>query len=454
MTNQSKVLRFDESLPAFAQAVIDVLGREAFQRGRALRDPLGRLSFLSNKKLGEIETTKLQERLSASLHHYFAADIGIVQPGEFGFDQLAAAPSRWELVLLNDNLYVYLDIVDRRVVGQDWLKSPSEEPEPKPRRLVFWSVKGGVGRSTALSVLAVHLAQIGRNVLVIDADLEAPGLGTLLLERDARPEYGLIDYLADNGLAAWSDEDLSNFVSASLLTDRTSGQGLVDVAPAVGKATSIYPENMLAKLSRALLEDPTEKGAAVPVRNQLREFVDRLSNRKSYDAILIDARAGLTELAAGALFALGATTLIFGVNQTQTFDDLRFLFAHFARMPHPATPELDWRRRFKFVHSKADPQEEGGTGETFKDKLYEVLADEFYEEEKDDEQINILNYSLDDSEALHNPITINFDFPYMRFDPVARPTQLKRETYRAAFAEFLSSARELLDVPIQTEEKL
>jgi hypothetical protein len=70
-------------------------------------------------------------------------------------------------------------------------------------------------------------------------------------------------------------------------------------------------------------------------------FEDRLVKRRAYDAVLIDARAGLTEIAAGALFALGASTMIFGVNQAQTFEDLRFLFAHLARMPHSSDPELD-----------------------------------------------------------------------------------------------------------------
>lgn len=442
-----KPLRFDESLQAFARVVVDVLGRDAFDRGRALRDPFGRLSYISLQELDASVADRLIAQLSAALKHYFASDVGLVKPGEFGYEELWSAPTTWELVWLSDVDAEYVDVIDRRIVGQDWLTSPAVQNDAVPPRLVFWSAKGGVGRSTALSVLAVHLAQSGRNVLVIDADLEAPGLGAILLDRNDLPTYGLLDYLSDNGLARWSDEDLSDFVSASLLTDRSAGQGLVDVAPAVGSATLLHPQNMLAKLSRALLEDPSESKAPIPVKNQLCEFVDRLCLRRSYDAVLIDARAGLSELAAGALLGLGANTLVFGVKQNQTFEDYRFLFAHLSRMPHPSDPELDWRRRFRFVHAKADPQDEG---EPFKDRLYAVLADEFYEEERNAAEANVLNFSLDDPDAMHSPLTINFDFPYMRFDPVQRPLQLKRETYRAAFIEFLHGARELLGLP--TEE--
>lgn len=445
MSNDRRILRFDESLSAFVHAVVAVLGADAFKDARAVRDPFGKLSYLSKKKLDESAIERLLKELSDKLGNYFAEDVGLIQPGEFGFEQLLSAPARWELIWINNEIPLYVDVVDRRIVGQDWLIAPETEGEPEPRRLVFWSIKGGVGRSTALAVLAVHLAQNGRNVLVIDADLEAPGLGPLLLEPNARPRYGVVDYLADNGLNPWSDQELSDFVSASLLTDRTAEQGLVDVAPAVGAETLSYPENMLAKLSRALLEDPGHGSAPVSVRTQLREFVDRLTRRRAYDAVLIDARAGLTELAAGALFSLGANTLIFGVNQAQTFEDLRFLFAHLARMPHPSDPELDWRRRFKFVEAKADPQDDKDK-QLFEDKLYEVLSDEFYEEERSGDDSNILNFSLDDPQALHSPLKINFDFPYMRFDPILHPGQLKRETYRAAFAEFLSATCELLEL--------
>src|SRR3954452_16771788 len=42
--------------------------------------------------------------------------------------------------------------------------------------VTFYSYKGGVGRSMAVANTAVLLAQKGRRVLVVDWDLEAPGL--------------------------------------------------------------------------------------------------------------------------------------------------------------------------------------------------------------------------------------------------------------------------------------
>jgi len=42
--------------------------------------------------------------------------------------------------------------------------------------ITFYSYKGGTGRSMALANVAWVLASNGRRVLVIDWDLEAPGL--------------------------------------------------------------------------------------------------------------------------------------------------------------------------------------------------------------------------------------------------------------------------------------
>ena len=93
----------------------------------------------------------------------------------------------------------------------------------------------------------MHLARMGRNVLLIDLDLEAPGLASLVFEGDERPPFGVLDYLVENGLGGVSDGDLVNFVGTSRLTDREEGGGRVDLVPATGTLTLQYPENMLEK---------------------------------------------------------------------------------------------------------------------------------------------------------------------------------------------------------------
>src|ERR1039458_5982334 len=61
---------------------------------------------------------------------------------------------------------------------------------PFPYIFTFYSFKGGVGRSMALMNVAYTLAGWGRHVLVVDVDLEAPGLSGFLnrSEELAEPE--------------------------------------------------------------------------------------------------------------------------------------------------------------------------------------------------------------------------------------------------------------------------
>lgn len=81
-----------------------------------------------------------------------------------------------------------------------------EEPAPKGRVVTFYSYKGGTGRSMALANVAWVLALSGQRVLVVDWDLEAPGLHRFfhpfLSDKELSEQRGLLDYVEN--LAAFS----------------------------------------------------------------------------------------------------------------------------------------------------------------------------------------------------------------------------------------------------------
>ena len=77
-----------------------------------------------------------------------------------------------------------------RLVGPPW---PLHERTPSI--VAFYSHKGGVGRTTALCATAVNLARTGKKVVMLDLDLEAPGLGSLIEAGSA--EFGVVDYLLE-----------------------------------------------------------------------------------------------------------------------------------------------------------------------------------------------------------------------------------------------------------------
>lgn len=59
----------------------------------------------------------------------------------------------------------------------------------KPTIATFYSYKGGVGRTAALSNVGVVVAQLGYGVLLVDLDLEAPGLDQYISNMDK--QFGL-----------------------------------------------------------------------------------------------------------------------------------------------------------------------------------------------------------------------------------------------------------------------
>jgi MinD-like ATPase involved in chromosome partitioning or flagellar assembly len=63
--------------------------------------------------------------------------------------------------------------------------------------ITFYSFKGGVGRTMALVNVAAELARRGRKVLVVDFDLEAPGLETYQRLQPPKPHPGIVEYVTE-----------------------------------------------------------------------------------------------------------------------------------------------------------------------------------------------------------------------------------------------------------------
>lgn len=187
---------------------------------------------------------------------------------------------------------------ERRLSKQAWLEAARPSA---PWQLgegagivTFYSFKGGVGRTTALVACAWQLARAGMRVVVIDLDIEAPGLGTLL---DGERERGVIDFLADH-----------------VATRACSLDGLVASARALGHdaervsvlATGKLGPAYLEKLSRLdfITADAGDDAAASPMEQALRDLLFAVRRELKPDYILIDSRAGLHDLAGLSLHRL------------------------------------------------------------------------------------------------------------------------------------------------------
>ncbi len=96
----------------------------------------------------------------------------------------------------------------------------------------FYSFKGGVGRSMALVNAGIELARRGRRVLLVDFDLEAPGLDAFKALTPKEPSLGVVDFV-DSYLSSGTSDDVVKYVSECHFEH--TGKGEIWLMPAGGK---------------------------------------------------------------------------------------------------------------------------------------------------------------------------------------------------------------------------
>lgn len=432
----SSPVRFDDSLPLMVEKLVSSLGPDALANGVVLRDASGRLTFFSSQG-SERASAQLSEDLQTTLGHYAHDDRAFVTSDDPSAEDFLRHPEVRDLEVSVGEQPYRIRYLDRRIVGADWMSAQEREDptSPRPVRIAFTSLKGGVGRSTALTIVASEQARRGRNVLVVDLDLEAPGIGSLLLSEERLPNYGVVDHLVERNFALPDRALLQELVGVSALTQ---GQGLVHVAPAIGQRSLRAPGNYLGKLSRAMLEAVSDEGTSLPLAGKLAELLNELEALHRYDLVLLDVRAGLAETTAGPLLSLGAEVLIFATAQRQSVQDLSFLFAHLGAIT--GSNEGALRERIKMVHAKAST---GALAQQFREDLWDLFSKYLYEEA---EGLEEFNFDGDDPAAPHNPLVIPLDTAFADWDPVNHPDRLAEDYYARTFGGLITYVEDLLAV--------
>lgn len=441
-------VRFDESLPTLAQVIQDELGAEMLRSGVALRDVTGRLAFFVDAELDTATVERVSARLRQALGPYARTDRVIAGKSDFGAISILSDPHPL-MVTLKEGA---LRLVDRRLVGADWLRLPAGRSSPPPR-FIFASLKGGVGRSTALAVAAGHLASQGLRVLVVDLDMEAPGLGAMLLDESTVPKFGIIDALVESSLSKLDDTFLADLVGPSALAKRG---GRIEVIPAFGMMSLANPGEVLSKLARAYAENISEDGVNKTILDQVRTVIDSVSKINRYDAILVDARAGLHETTPAAILGLGAEEVfLFGMNEPQTFQGYRALFAHLYRLCGTDAAQGEFFNRITMVHAKASPDADARIA--FNEKCEELFdangfsalgrmriegavqlpAEPFNDVPWDDNEPSDEELGADFVSKSHDPVAILHDARFELFDPKSQRDLLSAEIYNTSYGHFL-----------------
>ncbi|MFI9391068.1 KGGVGR-motif variant AAA ATPase [Streptomyces bauhiniae] len=434
-----------------AAAGVDVL---------AVRDVLGRFTLIVDDRTQPLPPAleDLAALYGPRVHRQlgqYAADRPLMQSsGLFSADGLLNSK---RAVQDPDRPAGRVRILDNTVVGEDWAQVSTPAPEPdgsRTHRTALYGFKGGVGRSTATAVLARHLADQGHIVLVVDLDLESPGVGPLVGEGAELPAHGVVDQLVES--AVGNTEGLDHVVRTGYLP--RGGRGELWVAPARGRGTPGISYGYVDKLNRVYADIP---GAdfAERLEQAVRACEDAVAqdgdSGRRPDVVLLDSRAGIHDIAAVTISRLCDLALLFGTDNAQTWEGYTDLFEAWLssgqataireklRMVASMVPDSPLRPRDAYLRSFREHSWE----------CFSLLYDnDVPAPDTNKLDINTFSPSLEDESAPHHPIPILFEPGLVGLDAVTAPGWQDRAFVEAAYRDFLPTATLLITADPQSSE--
>ncbi len=205
--------------------------------------------------------------------------------------------------------------------------------------VTFYSYKGGVGRTTALTCYAQYLANRGKEVIIIDCDFEAPGFTNYFGYRfgnETQAKYGVVEYLLDRqfllpqGQTSIQEKlitklasEYSYQVGKSYLSEGTKGKIRVIKA---GNYESANIDNYLEGLARL------DIGNIALFQDFLGDLQKGFGLTRENSVILIDSRTGFNDTFATLCSISNLVVGVFGTN-TQSQTGLQYILDSFLAKP-------------------------------------------------------------------------------------------------------------------------
>lgn len=167
-------------------------------------------------------------------------------------------------------------------------RSPKHSSEHTRGTIItFYSYKGGVGRTMSLANVAALLVKWGHSVLIVDWDLEAPGLERFFagvsanLAEQRRTQFGIVDLISAN--ANGKDLDWRECIVQVFPFGESFPLDLITA----GRGDGNYVQKV-ESLDFSYLFEQKKLGA----------YIERLREEwtTAYDFVLIDSRTGITDI--------------------------------------------------------------------------------------------------------------------------------------------------------------
>ena len=402
---------FDEILPALSsllfqeQSVI-----KPFLPFLVNRDLNGRVRIFidadhepADQGASNYELQRLIEKVSAALCLHVGKADQILGYKENLSDFIQSSPA-FPLTDQEGHILPEVYLADRLAQEATWETISDPSDVSRAPRVVFYSIKGGVGRSTALAACAWSLAASGQRVLVLDLDLESPGLSSSLLPQSRQPAYGITDWLVEDLVG--NGDAVMEQMHASVSTPQ---RGELIVVPSHG----FDPGEYVSKLGRVWMPGFTPDGQRQTWSERLLRMIQQLEERHQPTIVLIDSRAGIDEVASACVTDLAAKRIyLFALDSLQTWLGYRILFEHWR--VHGVASKI--RKQLQVVGALlptwGDQAFQQATAQLL-ENAYLNVSQSLYDEEVAGAALPLadepFNFDLPDTDAPHSPLAIRWD---------------------------------------------
>ncbi len=184
----------------------------------------------------------------------------------------------------------------------------------------FYSYKGGVGRSMALANIAELFFRNGKKVLMVDWDLEAPGLDYFFFEDESHENLlakpGLVDMLIDYKEKMMQHPKDMGKKGKKTLPFKALDHFLVDIYPDINNGGKLWllsagkrSEEYLSEYTNTILTFDWKDFYDNWAGELYFEWLRRQFENKA-DVILIDSRTGLTEMGGVCTYQMADTIIL------------------------------------------------------------------------------------------------------------------------------------------------
>lgn len=416
------MITFDQILDATKleltrhQTLINQLGEVIINR-----DLNGRVRLILSEQHQSTDTKQLEADLKTALNPHGAKSTFILYE-----ENIEDIKQLSPVFTLDDEEFPNVFVADRLASENQWANILQPEYNNQAKRIVFFSIKGGVGRSSALAVTAWTLAEQGKKVLVLDLDLESPGLSSNLLPEERRPTYGITDWLVED-LVDNGNQIIDDMVATSLL----SHNGEILIVPAHGREFGEY----IAKLGRVWMPKTLDCGGQENWSDRLERLISELEKIYHPDVILIDSRAGIDEIASTCITHLKADLiLLFALAGAQTWTGYSILFDYWLKMDVVESI----RNRLQIIASMIPETEGQKYVADLKDTAHNIFTQYVYDELQPDNDGDF-NFDEEDDTAPHYPWLIRWHRSFHGLASLHGDLEvIDNETVQFVFGDFLT----------------